>query len=237
MFDIGLEPTGSKDPYALRRAANAIVKILAETGLPLTVSDLISLTDVGILETLADNRNETGDKLRAFFRERVEFYMRTVRDLPYDVVNAVLAVGSENIREAIDLAEALTAERGSEDLLAVSASFKRMKNILTQALAKGLFDQNSSTVDIRQWLNGPEEILLLLTAGRVKEVVDILIAEHKYRDAIQHIASLRPIIDEFFDKVMVMADDPEIRQSRLDLIAMVLGNFSSLADFSELVSA
>jgi glycyl-tRNA synthetase beta chain len=112
-----------------------------------------------------------------------------------------------------------------------------MRNILDQAIDKGIFDQESKTVDIRPWLNTPEEILLLLTAGKVKETVDQLSAEGNYREAIQWIAGLRPIIDKFFDKVMIMADDPQLRQSRLDLIAMVLGNFSTIADFSEIVTA
>jgi glycyl-tRNA synthetase beta chain len=71
----------------------------------------------------------------------------------------------------------------------------------------------------------------------VKEIVDCLSAERNYREAIQRIASLRPIIDKFFEKVMIMAEDPQLRQSRLDLIAMVLGSFSDIADFSEIVTA
>ncbi len=118
MFSIGLEPTGSKDPFGLRRAANGIVKILADSALPLTLSDLFQ---------------EKSQKLIAFFRERVEFYLRDVCGFAYDVVNAVLAAGYDDIRDAIARAEALTAVRGSEDFIAISASFKRMKNILRQA--------------------------------------------------------------------------------------------------------
>jgi glycyl-tRNA synthetase beta chain len=112
-----------------------------------------------------------------------------------------------------------------------------MSNILTQAIDKGIFDQESKTVDIRPWLNTPEELLLLLEAGKVKEIVDQLSAQRQYREAIQLIAALRPVIDKFFDKVLIMAEDPQLRQSRLDLIAMVLGNFSTIANFSEIVTA
>ncbi len=227
MFGIGAAPTGSKDPFALRRAANAIVKILAESELPLTLGDVLA---AGCTE---DSNRE---QVAAFLRERLHFYLKDVRGFAYDVVAAVLAAGADDVRDAMARAEALTAVRGSEDFIAVSISFKRMKNILGQALEKGLFDHESKTVDLSQWLNTPEDLLLLLAAGKVKEIVDRLSAEGNYRGAIQLIAGLRPTIDKFFDNVMIMADDPQLRQSRLDLIAMVLGNFSTIADFGEIVT-
>jgi glycyl-tRNA synthetase beta chain len=233
MFSAGLEPTGSKDPYALRRAANGIVKILAESEMPITIIDLLAW-QTEVLNRLQNTGTDA--KLISFLRERLHFYLKDVRGFAYDVVNAVLVAGADDVRDAIARAEALTQVRGSEDFVAVSISFRRMRNILDQAIDKGIFDQESKTVDIRPWLNTPEEILLLLTAGKVKETVDQLSAEGNYREAIQWIAGLRPIIDKFFDKVMIMADDPQLRQSRLDLIAMVLGNFSTIADFSEIVT-
>src|SRR6185437_12853424 len=131
MFGIGLEPTGSKDPYALRRAANAIVKILAETGLPLSISDLLASAP-------GETSAATSEKLAAFFRERLEFWLREVRGFAYDVVNAVLAADSNDVRDAIARAEALTAVRESEDLAAIAAAFKRIKNLLRQAVEKGV---------------------------------------------------------------------------------------------------
>src|ERR1700744_2176707 len=92
MFAIGLEPTGSKDPFALRRAANGVVKILAESELPLAFSDLSKAA--GASRAAA----ASSDSLAAFFRERVEFYLRDVRGFNYDVVNAVLAAGFDDVR-------------------------------------------------------------------------------------------------------------------------------------------
>ncbi len=121
MFGLGLEPTGSKDPFALRRAANGIVKILAESELPLKLSDVAAATgaEAAVVERVV-----------SFFAERLEFYLREVRGQAYDVVKAVLAAGSNDVRDAIARAEAVTAVRGGEDFAAVSAAFKRMKNIL-----------------------------------------------------------------------------------------------------------
>jgi glycyl-tRNA synthetase beta chain len=238
MFSIGLEPTGSKDPYALRRAANAIVKILAETGLPLRISDLLARTDEGILETLKDSSSETGDNLRSFFRERVEFWMRDVRGLPYDVVNAVLAVGSEDLRDAILRAEALTAVRGSEDLAAIAAAFKRIKNILRQAQEKGVLQpgREPGLHVSQQTLQDPAEKALYGEAAQLIPLVEELRKRGEYREAMEKIATLRPHVDLFFDKVMVMVDDNALRDNRLDLIGWVLRAFSRIADFSELVS-
>jgi glycyl-tRNA synthetase beta chain len=226
MFGIGLEPTGSKDPYALRRAANAIVKILAESGLPLRLGDLRG--------TAVLLRGEANAKVESFFRERLEFYLREVRGFAYDVVNAVLAAGCDDVRDAIARAEALTAVRGSEDLAAISAAFKRIKNILRQASEKGIAGGDSVRPES---LKEPAERALHAEAGKLTPVVEDLRGRGEYRQALEQIATLRPHVDLFFDKVMVMVDDEAVRGNRLALIAQVLGGFSSIADFSELVSA
>ncbi len=128
MFGIGNAPTGSKDPFALRRAANAIVKILAESELPLTLSDVVNASGV----------SDAGKaQVSEFLRERLQFFLKDVRGFAYDVVNAVLAVGADDVRDAIARAEALTAVRESADFAAVSAACKRIKNILKQAEEKG----------------------------------------------------------------------------------------------------
>ena len=220
MFGIGLEPTGSKDPFGLRRAANGIVKILAESSLPLKLSDLTT--------------NVEG-KLPAFIRERVEFYLRDVRGFAYDVVNAVMAAGYDDVRDAIARAEALTAVRGSEDFIAISAAFKRMKNILRQAQEKQLAT-GTGTLTASLFADGSERAL----HARITEVdphVQALSESREYREALERIATLRSDVDLFFDKVMVMVEDPAIRANRLALIASVLDSFSSIADFSEIVTS
>jgi glycyl-tRNA synthetase beta chain len=231
MFGIGLEPTGSKDPYALRRAANAIVKILAESGLPLTVSDLLAVVPAEISAA-------TQEKLRSFFRERLEFWLREVRGFAYDVVNAVLAADANDVRDAIARAEALTAVRGSEDLAAIAAALKRIKNILRQAVEKGVLPKDGSAGSVAEAaLSDPAEKALHAEARNLAPVVEDLRSRREYGQALEKIATLRPNVDLFFDKVMVMTEDEAVRRNRLALIAEVLGGFSSIADFSELVSA
>jgi glycyl-tRNA synthetase beta chain len=230
MFSIGLEPTGSKDPFALRRAANAVVKILAETGLPLVRSDLFTAVT-------AELDPAVKEKLSAFFNERLEFWLRDLRGFAYDVVNAVVAVHSDNMHDAIARAEALTAVRSSDDLAAIAAAFKRIKNILRQAEEKGLLRSGESIGAPQETLlEDPAERALYAEADKLAPVVEGLRARQEYRDALETIAKLRPHVDLFFDKVMVMAEDPAVRHNRLALIAQVLRGFSSIADFSELVS-
>ena len=220
MFGIGLEPTGSKDPFALRRAANGVVKILAESELPLTLSQVMRA---------AGDRNE---RVELFFAERLGFYLRDVRGFAYDVVNAVLKAGGDNVRDAAARAKALTDVRGSTDFLAVSAAFKRMSNILDQAREKKeVFAPSVQKMLFGDSAEGDLAAASDALAGEVEELRNA----HHYGAALEKIATLRPVVDAFFDKVMVMAPEPEIRGNRLALVSRVLNDFSRIADFSEIV--
>lgn len=240
MFDINLEPTGSKDPFALRRAANAIVKILAESELPLSLRDVreaytgpvqangaITLSGVRDIET-----HKTLVAVGSFLRERLHFYLKDVRDFTYDVVNAVLAADADDVRDAIARAEALTAARTPVDFAAVSAAFKRIKNILRQAEEKGIAIPTTSSAKL-----APEAQQLADAAAALAPQVSKLREAHAYGEALALIATLRPAVDTFFDKVMVLDPDPAIRGANLALIAGVLSSFSGIADFSEIVTA
>src|SRR5579871_1921053 len=142
MFALGLQPTGSKDPFALRRAANGIVKIIAEHKLPVPVSKLFADARSEYAGSDAERRFDSKvnfqESIASFMRERLEFYLRDVRGFAYDVVNAVLAADADDVVDAIARAEALTSVRGSEDLAAIAAAFKRIKNLLRQAQEKGI---------------------------------------------------------------------------------------------------
>jgi glycyl-tRNA synthetase beta chain len=222
MFRLGLEPTGSKDPFALRRAANGIVKTLAESAVPLLLSEISKAAE------------SFDGKMVGFFAERLEFYLREAKGQAYDVVTAVLAAGSDDVRDAVARAEAVTAVRGSEDFAAVSAAFKRMKNILAQAKEKGV--AAAPSVDAALLTESTEKALgerSAELAGRVKAFG----SEKNYKAALEQIATLRPQVDAFFDGVMVMAPDAAVRANRLALLERVLGDFSGIADFSEIVVA
>jgi len=227
MFGLGMEPTGSKDPFALRRAANGIVKILAESvpALPLTLSEVAGR---------ATENEAIEARVRAFLVERLEFYLREAKGQAYDAVKAVLAAGSDDVRDAIARAEAVSAVRGSADFEAVSAAFKRMKNILAQAQEKG--ESYDSAADAGKGVH-PAQGALAAAAAEVGRNVDSLSAGHEYVSALEAVATLRPQVDGFFDQVMVMDPDAEIRRGRLALLASIVKSFSGIADFSEIVTA
>ena len=222
MFGIGDAPTGSKDPFALRRAANSIVKILAESGLPLTLSAVLSASD---------SNAAVKELVAAFLRERLHFYLKDVRGFAYDVVNAVLAAGSDDVRDTIARAEALTAARESEDFAAISAAFKRIKNILRQAEEKKFEVGSSKSAKL-----AADAQKLSDSAAALTPQVTKLRNERAYSEALALIATLRPTVDTFFDKVMVLDPDPALRGAHLGLIDEVLRGFSGIADFSEIVT-
>jgi glycyl-tRNA synthetase beta chain len=222
MFSIGSAPTGSKDPFALRRAANAIVKILAESGLPLTLGDVVESGGA---------KDGNKEQVAAFLRERLHFYLKDVRGFAYDVVSAVLAAGADDVLDAIARAQALTKVRGSEDFAAVSAAFKRIKNILRQAEEKKFAIGSATGATL-----APEAAQLRDAAAALAPEVAALRQERNYNEALAQIATLRPTVDAFFDKVMVLDPNEEIRGANLALIKGVLLNFSTIADFSEIVT-
>jgi glycyl-tRNA synthetase beta chain len=222
MFRIGNAPTGSKDPFALRRGANAIVKILAESELPLTLADVVSASG-------AEGANR--EQIAAFLRERLHFYLKDVRGFAYDVVNAVLAAGADDVRDAIARSEALTAARASADFAAISAAFKRIKNILRQAEEKGFALQAGGDVVLSS-----EALQLADAAAALRPEVARLRAARSYGEALASIATLRPTVDAFFDKVMVLDPDPALRGANLAVIDEVLRGFSGIADFGEIVT-
>ena len=227
MFGLGLEPTGSKDPFALRRAANGIVKILAEAepALPLTLGDVVDA---------ASANEDVRLKVELFFAERLEFYLREAKGQTYDVVKAVLAAGANDVRDAVARAEAVTAVRGSEDFAAVSAAFKRMKNILAQAEESG---------ELRTALQGggvavhPALAALAGASEAARARVTELIKDGEYIASLETIARLRPLVDRFFDEVMVMDSNPAIRRGNLVLLRGIVDDIKQIADLSEIVTA
>ena len=223
MFGIGMAPTGSKDPFALRRSANGIIKILAESEISLGLSSVLNAA-----ATAESSRSQLND----FFRERLHFYLKDVRTFPYDVVNAVLAVGADDVRDAIARAQALTAARESADFAAISAAFKRIKNILRQAEEKGFAIQPDASITL-----SPEAKQLADAAALLAPKVAEFRQQRAYGEALALIATLRPTVDAFFDKVMVLDPNPSIRGANLALIDEVLRSFSGIADFSEIVTA
>jgi glycyl-tRNA synthetase beta chain len=237
MFALGLQPTGSKDPFALRRQANGIVKALAAHKLPLTLFELFELgreTYKGSNAEKKFNREtQYRDAIRAFFRERVEFYLRDQLGFGYDVVNAVLAAGSDDVADAVARAEALESVLDLPEFQPVAAASKRIRNILKQAAEKKLAIADSFRPLPE---SSPEEKLLAAYVERNAARIESFRLAHDYGGALQLLAAAREPVDAFFDKVMVMVDNDLLRANRLALLRTLLKEFSTIADFSEIVT-
>jgi glycyl-tRNA synthetase beta chain len=237
MFAVGLVPSGSKDPFGLRRQANGIVKTVAEHKFPVSLHALMEDARVRYRGSEAEKKFAKDfkfeDAVRGFFRERLEVYLRDVRGFAYDVVNAVLAAGSDDVVDALARAEAVSKVRTSADFDSISVSFKRMKNILRQASEAG--KEVGAEVDATLLREDAEKTLAAQVPEAAKKV-EGLRSERNYEKALLEIGKLRPAIDHFFDKVMVMAEDAKVRANRLALLQTLLKEFSTIADFSEIVT-
>jgi glycyl-tRNA synthetase beta chain len=237
MFSLGLIPSGSKDPFALRRQANGIVKILAEHKMPLRITRLFELAREAYKGSAAEAKFAGGidyaGSIENFFRERVEFYLRDQLGYRYDVVNAAMAAGADDVVDLVARARAVSEVRASVDFDSISVAFKRIKNILRQAADTG--KRIRASVD-RSGLREPAESNLAREIPRIASSVETLRQKRDYVSALEEISKIRPAVDAFFDKVMVMVEDDELRANRLALLDELLREFSSIADFSEMVT-
>jgi glycyl-tRNA synthetase beta chain len=236
MFALGLVPSGSKDPFALRRQANGIVRIIAEHKLDLCIGDVFRIAREEYKGTDAEKKFKSTkytEDITNFFRERLEFYLRDARGFAYDVVNAVLAAGFDDINDVIARAEAVAQVRPSADFESISVAFKRMKNILRQANEKRL-DDDTLTISLPDQEDAERELVTAITA--MTPAVNQFTANKEYASALGEISKLRAPVDTFFDKVMVMVDDDELRLSRLALLDTLVSQLSTIADFSEIVT-
>src|SRR5581483_3716719 len=176
---------------------------------------------------------DLASSLTSFMRERLEFYLRDVLGFAYDVVNAVLAAGSDQVVDVIARAEAVRKVRPSEDFESISVAFKRIKNILRQATETG--KRIGEAIDPGACTEEAEKNLASLIPQTAKKV-EQLRREQNYEKALIEISKMRPAVDKFFDKVMVMVDDERVRANRLALLGTLLKEFSTIADFSEIVT-
>ena len=215
-FAIGMVPTGSRDPFALRRAAQGVVKILVEGKLDFPLLTAIQSRD----REGANVATPAPAPLISFFEDRIKFYFRDYRGFAYDEVNAAMAAGWSNLPDLEARLIRIQNLRSSPDFEPLAASFKRIRNILEQT---GSAD-TSAPVDPSLLEPGPETDLY----AEYQRIAGVPLENA--------ISKLRPKVDLFFDKVLVNAPDPRVRQNRLTLLNTLLREFSSIADFSEIVT-
>jgi glycyl-tRNA synthetase beta chain len=237
MFALGLVPSGSKDPFALRRQANGIVRIVAEKKLPLKLSEMMDDARAGYQKSAAEKKfvslEKYSESIVQFLRERSEFYLKDICGYEYDIVKAVLATDADDVVDAAARANAVKEVMHMPEFVAIGAACKRIRNILRQADEKGI-----TPAEKVEYLpdSAPEEKAILSYLDQNSARIDDLRAKKEYLGALRTLSTAREPVDEFFDKVMVMVEDARLRANRLALLKQLLAEFSTIADFSEIVT-
>jgi len=225
-FRLGLVPTGSKDPYGLRRAALGIVSIAIgrnwRTDWRPVVRKAFSLYPEELKGLEADAVIE---ELGRFFADRLRSLLER-RGSSYDEISAVLNVGVWDFADAADRARALSDARRHMDFRSLIQAFKRIRNIVG--------DERPGPPSPDLYREAAERAL----AGDVlqaKQAIEVFTEAREYREAMETIASIAPSLDRFFVDVLVNCPEPELRTNRLALLASIQQEFTRLADFSEIV--
>lgn len=226
LFRIGLVPTGSKDPYGLRRAALGAVAIaigrnwrtdwrpIARKALSLLPSDLPG-----------PGADDVIDELGRFFADRLRSLLER-RGSAYDEISAVLNVGVWDFADAADRARALSEARRHMDFKSLILAFKRIRNIV---------GSDSPGEPRAELYREDAERALASDFLQAKQAIAGFVAERHYREAMETIASIAPSLDRYFVDVLVNCPEEELRRNRLALLASIQKEFTSLADFSEIV--
>lgn len=215
-FAIDEKPTGSKDPFALRRAALGVIRLIVENGLRLKLGDYLDASN-GLLE---------------FFADRLKVQQRE-KGMRHDLIDAVFSLGGEDdLVRLLARVSALDAFLKSDDGANLLAGYKRAANILK---IEGKKDKTADwgTVDPALFDGLDEKTLFEKLGAAGKEAAKALELED-FAAAMRALASLRAPIDAFFDHVTVNADDPELRRNRLALLAQIRTAVDQVADFSKI---
>ena len=226
-FSVGLIPTGSQDPYALRRQGLAVIKIITAAGLDITLKQLIdaALELLAANDKLTRSQAEIKDDLMDFFALRLEKLLED-NHIRYDVINAVLATDFSDVNDTILRAEAVMEFREEEGFAELITAFERASNLA----AKG----KGQEVNPELFRDDSEEQLYNEYQDLVSEISD-LTAKQDYLTALKRVATLKAAIDNFFNSVMVMAEDEKVKENRLGLLKSVTNLLNKIADLTEIV--
>jgi glycyl-tRNA synthetase beta chain len=217
----------------LRRAALGIVKIILDKKLPLSLSAAISAAAIALREHAPriEASAAVEQQVLEFLLERARYILRERRGFAYDEINAAFAAGADDLVDAVERIASVKAIRHTKNFAPLAASFKRIRNILEKSAGKGDKGQGAVRPDL---LREAAELQLYTAAQRIGDEATRRKKEKKYRVALEKISELRPAVDLFFDKVLVMSEDEEVRRNRIALLGTLLKEFSTIADFSEL---
>jgi glycyl-tRNA synthetase beta chain len=226
-FGVGLNPTGAADPYGLRRHALAVIRIVRNLKLHLDLVNAVAVALELLKDKISRTMEETALEVLDFFQTRLQ-HLLLVEGFDHETITAVLAAGCRDVVNAVDKVRALAAVRQSPEFPALAVAFKRVINI-AQGAEPGevdplLFEQPEENI-----LFESTELMELEVAGALKS--------RDYPGVCRALASLRGPVDAFFEKVMVMAEDANLRRNRLSLLVRISRTFLLMADFSKITTS
>jgi len=225
-FGLGMMPTGAADPYALRRNALGVCRIILELGLSVNIGELLKEAQAGYAGvTWKIQPEEALDKLMDFFAQRLKAYWNA-QGVETLVLEAAMAPGFADIYDTWRRVWALAEFSKEEDFEASVLTFKRAANIIRKQA-----DQELSGEVREDLLENDAEKAFWKTLGEIEPVWAELAAEGRYPQMLPLLKTLRPVVDGFFDGVMVMCDDTALRGNRLNLLFRLVGTLGQVADF------
>jgi glycyl-tRNA synthetase beta chain len=227
LFAIGIKPTGSQDPFALRRAAIGIINIIMDKKLNISILELIDFSLYIYVEEngLACDYNKVRAEIKDFFMGRVRnLFLDT--GMPYDVVDSVINTDSDNIYDMRIRVEKLASWFESEDVGDILVAFNRLSSMATK----------TESTEVKRDLLTPDEIRLYDDYNNIEEKVESHIGKKEYDKAMMLLGSLKDSINDYFDKVMVMVEDEELKENRLSLLRRIYSQMMKVCDLTYIVA-
>ena len=227
IMGVGLSATGAADPYGLRRHALAVIRILRAKELRLDLPELVWKTLELLKGKISRTPEDTALEVLDFFQTRLQ-HLLLAEGFDHETITAVLAAGCRDVVEAADKVKALEEVRRSPEFPALAVAFKRVINI----------SRGAEAVEVTDLLfEHPEERQLFEAAGLIEAEVAAALEKLDYSAVCRALAKLRGPVDLFFNKVMVMAEDPNLRRNRLGLLSRISRTFLQMADFSKITTS
>jgi glycyl-tRNA synthetase beta chain len=229
-FIINKIPTGNKDPFGLRRAAAGILKIILEKKLDLDLKSVLERSYLAYSNVIKNNQDETIAKIFDFIYERLNsWYLEQDRDI--NIFRAVLMRSSTNLQDFDKRFEAIERFAQLPEICDLINNYKRIKNILDHAKYS-----SENKFNLKLFIEPAEDNLAKLII-KEEQIIIRLYQNKNYFELLQELAKLKPAIDDFFNRVMIMTNDEKLRHNRLALLKILENLFTSIMDPSYLISS
>jgi glycyl-tRNA synthetase beta chain len=225
LFAVGERPSGSKDPFGLRRDAQGVVKIVASAGWDLDLEDAVAKASSAVADRSVDTADTIAAAVGVFVADRVRRWLVDIVGVSGDTAEAVMAAGWARLPDAVARAEALERVRQGESIRSLALAFKRVRNITE--------GQPDTAVD-PEIIDQPEEQQLLEATRRFQDALEELLPEKRVDEAFAAMEPLADILERFFVEVLVMCENEQKRNNRIALLKDLGRQFMGLADLSKL---